>query len=291
MLTPLVHTVSLHSNHVALAAPQPAPSTSHSLQVGAWVQQHSREQCSATWTGTETAEARAMAQNFWTLAFVLTLMKMRLDFFHDRMDRDETLGTQEQPPNLTVPQCPHTWASQNAFLEISWKNTISRATRYLEPFPEEGEVRGHVGQLQHEPQGGLTAGRWLLHRESHLQQEGREPSTWMAGFSVTQLFAITLEARVGDSEDLASVPWCLDGILNHLGPCSWPFAKTLTASKPVGLRDCPLPRKLALLPLTLLFEAFKTTWLNSFSQRVDLAEIGLLCKGNISSFHPRCLSL
>ena len=51
-----------------------------------------------------------LAQNLWTLAFVLALMKMRLDFFHVGRDRNEPLGTQGQPSNLTMPQ-PHTHGS------------------------------------------------------------------------------------------------------------------------------------------------------------------------------------
>lgn len=34
----------------------------------------------------------AMTQNFWTLIFVLSLVKTRLGFSHSGMDGDETLG-------------------------------------------------------------------------------------------------------------------------------------------------------------------------------------------------------
>lgn len=44
------------------------------------------------------------------------------------------------------------------------------------PFSEKGEVKGHVCHLQHEPLGGLMAGRTLLHRETNLQRVRREPN-------------------------------------------------------------------------------------------------------------------
>ena len=36
-----------------------------------------------------------MEQNLWAGAFVLALLKTTLDLFHDEMDRDGTLGSQE----------------------------------------------------------------------------------------------------------------------------------------------------------------------------------------------------
>lgn len=44
--------------------------------------------------GTETADTRPMAQNVWTLAFVLALKKKRLGFFHGGRVGNGTLGTQ-----------------------------------------------------------------------------------------------------------------------------------------------------------------------------------------------------
>lgn len=51
--------------------------------------------------------------------------------------------------------------------------------------------------LQHEPLGGLMAGRRLLHRETNLQRERREPS-----FLNVRLFAIIFEARAGTAEGI-----------------------------------------------------------------------------------------
>lgn len=38
-----------------------------------------------------------LAQNLWTLAIVLALMKMRLDFFYERTDRNEPLVPRGSP--------------------------------------------------------------------------------------------------------------------------------------------------------------------------------------------------
>ena len=36
-----------------------------------------------------------MKHKLWVVAFILTLLKIKLDFFHDEVDGDRTLGSQE----------------------------------------------------------------------------------------------------------------------------------------------------------------------------------------------------
>ena len=57
----------------------------------------------ATWTGTETTEARTTKWELWTLAFVLALLTTRLDFYHSRADGD---GTPGQPSSSTQRNLP-----------------------------------------------------------------------------------------------------------------------------------------------------------------------------------------
>lgn len=67
--------------------------------------------------GTETADTRPMAQNLWTLAFVLTLKKKRLDLFHGRRVGNGTLGTQGHSSDFASGATnyhvtpSHTWVS------------------------------------------------------------------------------------------------------------------------------------------------------------------------------------
>ena len=88
-------------------------------KAGAWVQQHSKEQCKATWTGTETAQrlpagskrlSFSMKQKLWTLAFVLASLRTCSNFFHGGTEGDGTLETQGQIStqinHLATPRSP-----------------------------------------------------------------------------------------------------------------------------------------------------------------------------------------
>lgn len=94
---------------------------------------------------TETAGAGPTAQNLWTLVFVLALRKIKLDFFHGGTDRNETLGTQGQPSNLTTPQPP-----MRGILRMpSWRSR--ERTRFPPPAgrhsPGPGGTSGLVGSI------------------------------------------------------------------------------------------------------------------------------------------------
>ena len=64
-----------------------------------------------------------MEQNLWEVAFILGLLKTRLDFFHGKMDGNGTLESQERnplnfPPLIKFTAVPHllVWVSGNSFL-------------------------------------------------------------------------------------------------------------------------------------------------------------------------------
>ena len=80
------------------------------------------------------AWAEWMAQNFWTLALLLDLMKTGLDFFHSRMDRDETPGRWGQcfisiAINLTTtPHLPVRGSLEMLFLWLCGRTSFPLAT-------------------------------------------------------------------------------------------------------------------------------------------------------------------
>ena len=110
------------------------------LLVGAAVQQSSREQRQATKMGTETVQQPPacskrtrfnVKQKLWKVAllfcFVLffALLKMWLDFFFGRMDRDGTEGrpsifTEVLPPDLIL----HCWTPKMLFLTTPQVATV-----------------------------------------------------------------------------------------------------------------------------------------------------------------------
>ena len=119
-------------NHVALASEASRHADSKcKFQAGAWVQQHSnrssREQLNCPkgdwdcWCRTSGTE--------W--AYVVALMKVRLDFFHGGTKGNETLGTQGAAIESYHATTPHGWVSQNALLEVLSKNTISTNSKSI----------------------------------------------------------------------------------------------------------------------------------------------------------------
>lgn len=80
------------------------------------------------------AWTKLIAQNFWTLAFVLGLIKTWLDFFHNGTVRYETLGTWAQPfvstpINLTTKPHPPTCESPEIpFLGLCERTSFPPAT-------------------------------------------------------------------------------------------------------------------------------------------------------------------
>ena len=101
-----------------------------------------------------------MAQNFWILAIVLSLMETRLDFFCSRTDGNGTSGTQGQPsistPHVSFLKCsshssvkePHSPSSTSAlpcglWLVLGWPSMWPLHLTAPHPSP----VSGPYGQL------------------------------------------------------------------------------------------------------------------------------------------------
>lgn len=74
-----------------------------------------------------------MVQTFWMLAFLLGLMKTRLDFFHRGMDGDKTWWIEIRQsfiwtPILPLPSPSHVSGPGNAFLSTLWQDPISTSS-------------------------------------------------------------------------------------------------------------------------------------------------------------------
>lgn len=63
-----------------------------------------------------------MKQKLWASTLALALLETRLDFSHDRTERDGTLESQEEDSSAITPQIHRGVDLWNVFLDIPWKS-------------------------------------------------------------------------------------------------------------------------------------------------------------------------
>lgn len=113
MLALCAHVFSPHCSYEGIAATcgleaTQTPSSSNAAPAG--VQPGTQTKLTGWGQGLNWTEP--MAQNFWTLAFLLGLMKMMLDFFHSRAELNPGQSFVFAPATINLTTKPHSRGGQ-----------------------------------------------------------------------------------------------------------------------------------------------------------------------------------